>query len=531
MPFSCTKGKGVCLNFVKQEDKFSHMHRQKIHIKCSRKDRVRADVVGIISSIILSEFADVEKNILIVVGGPGGTGKTTFSNELAEVLQQASVLRLDDYKLPRHERESLNVFGAHPQANDMALLLEHFALLSSGNSIEKPVYDSASGRAEVTETFTPCKYVIVDGEISTYKDFADYIDFSIFIDSDWQTQLNTRISRDISEKNYDKEKVVATFLHSNIWEFEEYGASSKNSADIHIYCESDYRLTLESMSEALYGKYNKLLGGDYSRVGFRGFVIAVTTPFTSDGRVDKGAFVDHLQYLHEHGVNRICLCGHTGEFYLLTHNERLELLVAASRYFPGYITYNVTSFSLFESVEHIKVAEDMGADGVFALPPLAPVGIADSVLERYFRQLYEAAESNNLTMMIYSNQLCGINAINKTVLRTLPEVYIKDSSRDSDFMQVSDKYFCGEDRRIGTSLQQGAIGFISGAANANPALYCEMENAMYSGEDKRIIEMQGRINNLLYHVGDGSIITQKKIKMHISKYLPGYPIGSRLPYE
>ena len=508
------------------------MHRQKIHIQCNRKDRMRADVVDLVHSIIISEFGGLEKNILIVVGGPGGTGKSTFSQELSEVLDDSSVVRLDDYKKPRQARASMNIFGAHPNANRMELMIQHFQLLSQGKSIEKPVYNYDTGEADSTESFTPGKYVILDGEVSTYREFEPYIDFSIFIDSDWQTQLHTRLVRDLDEKNYDKDKAINTFLHSNIREFEEYGASSKNMADVHIYCESDYRLTLESMSDKLYAKYNSLLGGEYTRVGLKGLVLAVTTPFAEDGSVDKGAFVEHLQYLYDMGVHRILLGSFSGEFYLLTHNERIEMLVAASRYFPGYITYNVTSFSLLESVEHIHVAEEMGADGVFALPPLVPVGIADSVLVRYFRQLHEAAESNNLTMTIYNTPICTQNTINKSIMRELPEVYVADSSFESDLLSVSDKYLCGGDRRIYRSYTQGGIGFVSGAAGADPELFRNMEIAMtlYEKDPQAGAELQKQIDSIIYRLGEGGTINHKILKSAVSKYLPGYPHGTRSPY-
>ena len=507
------------------------MHRQKIHIQCGRKDRIRADVVNVISSIIVSEFQSMKENVLIVVGGPGGTGKSTFSKELSEALDNSDVLRLDDYKVSRSTRASLNIYGAHPRANNMELLAEHFHMLSRGESIEKPVYNRDTGVSDSIEIFNPRKYVILDGEVSTYSDFSSLIDFSIFIDSDWQTQLHTRISRDLDDRNYDKEKAIATFLHSNIREYEEYGASSKNYADIHLYCESDYRLTLESLSDEMYNKYKPLFNGEFLRVGLRDFVLGITTPFAADGSVDKGAFVEHLHYLHEIGVYRILLGGASGEFSLLTHDERLELLVAASRYFPGYITYNVTSFSLFESIEHIKVAEEMGADGVFALPPLTPVAIADSVIKKYFIQLYEAAASNNLTMMISNNPLSTPNIINKSIMKDLPEVYIKDSMRESDLYLVTDKYFCGEDRRIVESCNNGGIGFISGAANAVPELYLQLEAALRKKDKESCEQLQNEIINLQYSLGEGGIVTHKKIKMEISKYMPGYPIGSRSPYE
>jgi len=100
----------------------------------------------------------------------------------------------------------------------------------------------------ITEFYETKRFTILDGEISTYRQFRDYVDFAISIDSDLQTQLNTRLNRDIKERKYTYEKAIATFLHSNLLEFREFGAESKNWADIHLFCNDDYTLILESVA-------------------------------------------------------------------------------------------------------------------------------------------------------------------------------------------------------------------------------------------------------------------------------------------
>ena len=76
-------------------------------------------------------------------------------------------------------------------------------------------------------------------------------DFSIFIDAHWRTQLHTRIERDILERGYTPRKAIETFLHSNLLEFETYGASSKNWADVHLHCDAQYRLTAAAICSTL----------------------------------------------------------------------------------------------------------------------------------------------------------------------------------------------------------------------------------------------------------------------------------------
>ena len=50
---------------------------------------------------------NIESDVYIVaIGGPGGTGKSTFSSNLTKYLKGCSVLTLDDYKTSRAWEES-----------------------------------------------------------------------------------------------------------------------------------------------------------------------------------------------------------------------------------------------------------------------------------------------------------------------------------------------------------------------------------------------------------------------------------------
>ncbi len=201
----------------------------------------------VLARALKQKFAVSTHPVLIAVGGPGGIGKSTFANDLAGALGQAAVLGLDDYKTPREVRAQKNIYGPHPEANEIQLLHRHLQQLRRGAVIEKPCYCRVRGRIQSSAAFAPDRFVIVEGEIATYRDFHAEMDFSIFIDAHWKTQLNTRIRRDIEERGYTPQKAIATFLYSNLHEFEAYGVESKNWADVHIHCDEDYRLTIDAV--------------------------------------------------------------------------------------------------------------------------------------------------------------------------------------------------------------------------------------------------------------------------------------------
>ena len=58
---------------------------------------------------------------------------------------------------------------------------------------------------------------------------------------------------------YDKEKAITTFLYSNIKEYEKYGKKSKNWADIHMFCNKNYKLTIDAVTKEIYSKYRNIL--------------------------------------------------------------------------------------------------------------------------------------------------------------------------------------------------------------------------------------------------------------------------------
>ncbi len=222
------------------------MTKPREHLKFDPKNSLPAPHAAL-ARVIERLFDAKDRPVLIAVGGPGGIGKTRFAHDLAHELECAVVLGLDDYKRPREERYPKGIYGAHPEANEFELLREHLARLRQGETIERPVYCSERGRIWSSAIFAPDRFIVVEGEIATYRQLADLMDFAIFIDSHWKTQLNTRITRDIEERGYEPKKAIATFLHSNLGEFEQFGRESKEWADVHIHCNDDYSLMIDAV--------------------------------------------------------------------------------------------------------------------------------------------------------------------------------------------------------------------------------------------------------------------------------------------
>ena len=183
---------------------------------------------------------------IVAIGGAGGCGKSHFTKLIHSQIPESSFLQLDHYKTPRTERYPNKIFGAHPEANRMSLIKNSLINLKEGRSIEIPQYCNTLGRATATKTFTASKIIFVDGEISTYDELRELFDFTIFIDSSWKTQLQTRVNRDIEVRGYTPEKAIETFLHSNLYEFKEFGLHTRELVDLVLFSDSSYNITIKN---------------------------------------------------------------------------------------------------------------------------------------------------------------------------------------------------------------------------------------------------------------------------------------------
>ncbi len=497
------------------------MHKYKTHITLKNGQHRAPEQV--VAELLKSMFAQTQFPILVAVGGPGGTGKSTFSKALAARLPDTVVLRLDDYKTPRVFRAENKIYGPHPKANKLDLLKSNLIEMKAGRVFQKPVYDKSTGEAETTEPFAPGRFTILDGEVSTYPEFRELVDFSLFIDSDWKTQLTTRLARDVEERGYDKEKAVATFLQSNLREFSEYGAESKKWADMHLYCDADYHLSVESVSDELFHKYKTLFVSDYAEVVLKGLIVPVLTPFGNDGEIDQRAFIQHLEFLAHHGIHRIMVNGTTAEFYSLLPEERKTLLKLARRYFPGLIVLHAGGTGLAQNRIEVQWANEFGADAVAVLPPIYPAGLPEAGLINYFTALEKEAD---VPFILYNFPKHTGNAITPAILQAVPHFAVKDSAQNFGLMEFTPNYFVGSSTNLYSPVQQGAAGFVAATANVRPELYAAMETLAVSAKIEEAAIMQEEIKAYSAPFSTGGV---PLLKQALARKIPGYPANVRCP--
>jgi dihydrodipicolinate synthase/N-acetylneuraminate lyase/uridine kinase len=489
------------------------------HTHCSS----RQSAAVILAQYITSQFGSSEKPVLIAIGGPGGSGKTTFSGKLQERLEQCGVVHLDNYKTSRAERKRKNLTGPHPDANQMALVADHLTKIKTGESISVPQYDSDSGETSHHEEYIPRQITIVEGEISTYKDFRHLIDCSIFIDSDFKTQLSARLGRDMSQRGHSLKKAVTTFLNSNLSEFTMYGAESKQWTDIHLFCHDNYHVSIEAVKNEMYAGFMEIIS-DLQAVDASGLLVPVATPFEKDYSLSQTTYIDHLSWLSHHGVSRLIVGGTTAEFFSLSLSERITLLKLSREYFPGYIMFNVSSPCITTALELTRRAQLYGADSLICLPPYY---YANAPEEGIYTFLKTIADATWLPFYLYNFPKHTGNPFTPQLLAKIPHAGVKDSSADLSLITATSRYLLGGEVAVVKAYQLGAQGFVPGFPNIFPDFYNKLEMLLNDKKYDKATELLSRIAAFKRTLPKVSGIVA--VKKMLGSFIENYPQTVRPP--
>ena len=210
---------------------------------------------------------------------------------------------------------------------------------------------------------------------------------------------------------------------------------------------------------------------------FAGVFVATITPYDARGAVDAAAARALTQYLVGNGVHGICPVGTTGEFPLLTREEKALAGRAACEGAAGRVPVVAGAWGATadERIWLAKQAEAAGASAIFLTVPYFFASPPAYLLE-WYRGVRRAV---SLPLLAYNIPQCTANEIPLDVLDTLAaegtiQGY-KDSSHDPGRLEAIVKLlngriavFGGSEGLFARSRELGTDGVISGAANVYP---------------------------------------------------------------
>lgn len=212
-------------------------------------------------------------------------------------------------------------------------------------------------------------------------------------------------------------------------------------------------------------------------IGWTGVFPAVTTQFHDDLSLDIAGTERVIEGLLRDGVSGLIVCGSVGENTSLAPKEKIAVMEAAKGAAKGRVPVlcGIAEFTTATACEVAREAARVGIDGVMVMPAL----VYSSKPHETAAHFRTVAKATDLPVMVYNNPPIYKNDVTPDILASLADcdtvVCFKDSSGDTrrftDLRNaVGDRFvlFAGLDDVVVESVLVGAVGWVSGIANAFP---------------------------------------------------------------
>jgi 4-hydroxy-tetrahydrodipicolinate synthase len=210
---------------------------------------------------------------------------------------------------------------------------------------------------------------------------------------------------------------------------------------------------------------------------WKGIFPALTTPFTTNDKLDLSMFEKNLNAQLEAGIHGIIIGGSLGEASTLTLDEKETLVKFALEKIKGKIpvVLNIAESSTKDALHQVSLAKEWKVQGLMLLPPMRYKSDDRETVE-YFKTI---ANHTDFPIMIYNNPVDYKIEVTPDMFEELLVckniTAVKESTRDVSNVtrmrnRFGDRYkiLCGVDTIAMEELLLGADGWVAGLVNAFP---------------------------------------------------------------
>ena len=266
-----------------------------------------------------------------------------------------------------------------------------------------------------------------------------------------------------------------------------------------------------------------------------GSIVALVTPMTPSGDVDRAALDALIAWHLDSGTDGIVPMGTTGESATLTTEEHLEVIERTIGVVSGQVPViaGTGSNATAEAIHQTREAQKAGADACLLVTPY----YNKPTQEGLYRHFHAIAEASSLPLVLYNvPPRTACDMIPETVARLAPVdniVGIKEASGDADRVAAI-RELCGEDFILLSGedsqtlhmMRLGAVGTISVTANILPG---EMSDFCGAWRDGRPDDAQA-LDELLQPVHAAMFVETSPAPVKWALYESGrIDSGIRLP--
>ena len=245
----------------------------------------------------------------------------------------------------------------------------------------------------------------------------------------------------------------------------------------------------------------------------KGSIVALVTPFQSDGSVDFDKLKELVNWHIENKTDAILTLGTTGESSTMTHEEDDAVLRCVVETVGGRIPViaGTGSNSTQTMLEKSLRAQELGADGLLIITPYYNKGNPEGIF-RHFAAVADAVQIPCILYNVPGRTGCAISPENVERLSKHPNICgIKEASGDMSYaMKVARlvgpdfALWSGNDDLTVPLLSVGASGVISVFANVMPAMCRQIVEDYLSGKQAQAAAKQLKylelINDLFLEV-------------------------------
>lgn len=206
-------------------------------------------------------------------------------------------------------------------------------------------------------------------------------------------------------------------------------------------------------------------------------LLPLVTPFDDQERLDLPTLVDLVDMVIEnHYADSLVVAGTTGEFYALTHDERLRIFQTVKEANRGRLPLiaGTGAVTTREAIAYSREAESLGYDCAMVISPYFQ-GATQKDLYHHFASV---ARSTSLPVVLYNIPLfTAVNIEVETLgrlARDLPNILGSKEQAGVNATQLTrykliapDHFtiYCADDTMVLQTLPQGAVGVVSGGSH------------------------------------------------------------------
>ena len=236
----------------------------------------------------------------------------------------------------------------------------------------------------------------------------------------------------------------------------------------------------------------------------KGIYTALLTPFDAEDNINKEALEQLIQYNIKLGVHGFYVGGSTAEAFLLTTEERKQIMKITKAAAPDKkLIAHIGSVSEKEALELAMYAKELGYDAISSVTPFYYKFSFDEIKNYYCR----LAEKSGMPMVVYYiPALSGVSMGMKEISAFLEDdrfIGIKFTSNDFFTMeQVRAKFpnkliFNGYDEMMLAGLSMGADGGIGSTYNFMADKFVKIRELFANNEIAAAQQLQQEANRII----------------------------------